>query len=116
MEIVTLPPLRMIAGQPYSASWVFRSKTEGEIDFTKTVHGAEWSGRLAFFRTLRPHPSGCISSFSLILTSLGRIILDMSVADVARLHCCGPRVIFQINLDAPLPDLNEVWRGAVVIQ
>lgn len=114
MEIVQLPPLRMISGQPYSMTWVFREKGGSPIDFTKTVHGVSWSGRISFWRAPIPHPARAVAEFPLGLTASGRINLVLTAEDVRRLR--GQHVTFQINLDAPVADLNEVWRGVVAVQ
>lgn len=114
MTPVAIPPFRLIEGQPFFASMLFRSKVEGPVDFSETVHGVGWTGKATFARETPSQEPEILLTVPLTLKSSGRVLLDLSLEQVALLT--GPHVTCQINLDAPHPDFNEVWRANVIVQ
>ena len=114
MTPVAISPLNLIEGQPFFASMLFRSKTDGPVNFAQQVHGAAWSGRASFARETPARESETLLTVPLTLKASGRVLMDLSADQVALLT--GPHIICQINLDAPHPDFNEVWRANVIVQ
>lgn len=97
MEIAKIPPLRMVRGQPFSQVWQF--KADGV-----PVDLSDWTGRCTF--------TGSAPLDLLVETFFdGRVLLDLTAEHVNALRGAG--ITFTINLDAPLPILNEVWQGSV---
>lgn len=101
MEMVSLPPLRMVRGQAFSQTWLFRDKATGQ-----NIDLSGWTARLTFINCSKPALEMPID----ILPSQ-RLSLSVSAEQVGTLISDT----YQINLAAPIPDLNEVWQGNVYI-
>ncbi|ARO14444.1 hypothetical protein BVG79_01098 [Ketogulonicigenium robustum] len=90
----------MIQGQPFTQTWLFRDKATGQ-----SVNMAGWTGQVSFAcgQAIEPLPLSILPS--------GRIMLNLTAEQVDDLG----HGTYQINLNAPSPDFNEVWQGTVFV-
>lgn len=111
MEATRVPPLIICPITDTTQSWRW---VEGQtpVDFSHVVDGQVWSAEIQIFRCR-------VEAFraALDLTADGYLSIAIPASVAAELRSCRRiDATYQITITAPLPDLSEVWTGAVVVQ
>ncbi|MTH33069.1 hypothetical protein GL279_00455 [Paracoccus limosus] len=109
--IITVPPLNLWTTQDARQSWRYL-EAESPVDFTQTVDGAGYTAELLVLRArtveyrarLELDADGFLSAT--IPAQVGQSMRSCKRIDAA----------YQITITAPLPDLNVVWQGPVIVQ
>ena len=103
MDITSIPPVEAIRGIPLEVVYRYREAATGAVDLRTWTISAQVTkqGKEVFRRSL----SG---------TEYGEIVVAFSADDLEMLR--GPHVEIFITLIAPMPELSDAWRGAVVVR
>ncbi|MTH34132.1 hypothetical protein GL279_05895 [Paracoccus limosus] len=110
-DVVSVPPLTLWPTQETRQSWRYL-EAETPVDFTQTVDGAAYSAELLILRKKVVEyrvPLALDGDGYLTATIPAQVGQDMR-------SCRRIDAAYQITITAPLPDLNVVWQGPVIVQ
>lgn len=118
MQVVILPPLQLVEGQPFEGYWRWQDQATGlPVDFTEVIDGVGWTGRVTIAVDLDSAP---IIDIEPDLNASGEITFTLTGSQFASLtppaQIGGGVVgVFQILLTSPVPALTQIWQGPVTL-
>lgn len=111
MQIVTTPPIRLSPVTDTIQSWQ-SLEAETPVDFTLTTDGNAWSAEF-----LIENCGQVTYRTPATLDADGYVSVSVPAATTAAIRSARRiDASYQIRFTAPLPDLDVVWQGPVVVQ